>query len=452
MTKQFKLKKRVFKGMLNSVFFRTGIALMVLFLLTSMMAFLFSIGTTDILEYALSFEAIQTRETVIERDATGYYSIKVANEADTTPIKILQLTDIHLGNGVCTQKQDRYAINAVYKVVKAVEPDLIMVTGDSVYPVFIQTMTSNNLEQTKVFCNMMESIGIPWAYAYGNHDEEVYATHRKSSLTSYYQSISYENGGKCLFTPEQRMIDLENDTEFEMYGEFSGDVYGDSNYFINVLNSDSSLNTTCLVIDSNMYIEGSLTDGYDNIHEDQIEWYEKELTRVSNCYNAQDGTSGLANSLAFYHIPSQEYYDVWNALEKQCTKLTDEWGTHFAEGTTENIDGNDVYYHYGYMGEGYRDNGEAIISDAKYSDLFFEKLVELGSTKATFVGHDHKNTYSVTYKGIILNFGLSIDNLAYVDVADYEYRGGTIIELDDFSADGVWNMTISQLKLSDIVD
>lgn len=451
MKKSKKLKNKIFKGTLNSAFYRTGIAVMVLLLIASILSFMFSIGTTDTQVFASSFEKVETRQTIITRDATGYFSVKVASPSDTTPIKILQLTDIHLGNGINTGNKDRFALEACYTIIKEARPDIIMVTGDSVYPVFIQTMTSNNLEETKLFCNFMEAVGIPWGYAYGNHDEEVYGTHKKPALTEYYQSISYENGGSCLFTPEKRMLELENDAEFTMYGEFGGDVYGESNYFINLLNNDGSLNTTCAVLDSNLYVDGSLTDGYDNIHDDQTEWYEHELNRISAFYNAQDGTTGLANSVAFYHIPSQVYAHTWEALEEQAEMKTDEWGTYFDNNTTAMLDGKEVFYHYGYMGEGYRKNGEPIISDPKYPDNFFDKVVELGSTKAIFVGHDHKNTYSITYQGVRLNFGLSIDNLAYVKRAQTEYRGGTIIEFDDFGASGVWNLTITQLKLADIV-
>ena len=448
MEKKFKVKNRMFKSNKATFWFRFCVSFMIIFLLTSLVSFMFSIGTTDMLEYAASFNKVETRDTVIERDATGYYSIKTA-VSDSEPIKILQLTDIHIGNGVFTTISDRYAMDAIYKVVEFTKPDLIICTGDSAYPVFIQTGTSNNLNEARVFGTLMESIGVPWAFAYGNHDSEVYGTHKKSAITKYYESLSYENGGSCLFTAEQTMLEFDNNAEFGMDGEYFGDVFGESNYFVNVLNFDGSLNTMCVLLDSNMYVDGSLTDGYDNIHEDQIEWYEAELNRVSKSYGYPDGA--LATSLAFYHIPNQEYYKVWDALEKDAEMLTDEWGTYFASGTKVKIGEDDVVYNFGYMGEGYRENGEAIISVPRYDDLFFEKAVELGSTKGIFVGHDHKNTFSITYRGINLNFGLSIDNLAYVKQTDTAYRGGTVIELDDYSAGGEWSMVIAQDKYSEMV-
>lgn len=40
-------------------------------------------------------------------------------------------------------------------------------------------------------------------------------------------------------------------------------------------------------------------------------------------------------------------------------------------------------------------------------------MLELGSTQAIFCGHDHKNNFSLDYKGIRLTYGMSVDYLAY---------------------------------------
>lgn len=58
-------------------------------------------------------------------------------------------------------------------------------------------------------------------------------------------------------------------------------------------------------------------------------------------------------------------------------------------------------------------------------DEMFETMLELGSTKGCFVGHDHMNNYSVNYKGIRLTYGLSCDHNIYV----VPFRGGTLINI-----------------------
>ena len=65
----------------------------------------------------------------------------------------------------------------------------------------------------------------------------------------------------------------------------------------------------------------------------------------------------------------------------------------------------------------------------------FDKILELGSTKGVFVGHDHYNTQSVTYKGIQLTYGMSIDYLAYKGIKKrINQRGATIIDIADDSS------------------
>ena len=51
------------------------------------------------------------------------------------PLKILQLTDIHIGGSYSTRKKDKLALQAVEKIVNASDADFVIVTGDMVYPI-----------------------------------------------------------------------------------------------------------------------------------------------------------------------------------------------------------------------------------------------------------------------------------------------------------------------------
>ena len=53
------------------------------------------------------------------------------------PFRILQLTDIHIGGGLLSRKKDGLALDAVRKIVRASHADLVVVTGDMVYPLFM---------------------------------------------------------------------------------------------------------------------------------------------------------------------------------------------------------------------------------------------------------------------------------------------------------------------------
>jgi len=59
---------------------------------------------------------------------------------------------------------------------------------------------------------------------------------------------------------------------------------------------------------------------------------------------------------------------------------------------------------------------------------FFEAAVQNGWLKWMFCGHDHLNTLSLTYQGIRMTYGMSIDYLGYSGIAkQFVQRGATLI-------------------------
>ena len=71
------------------------------------------------------------------------------------------------------------------KLIKNVNPDLIVVGGDTV-------LTAWNDICTQQFCDFMEKFEIPWAPVFGNHDYEGRAD--KAKLAEIYESSEH-----CLF-------------------------------------------------------------------------------------------------------------------------------------------------------------------------------------------------------------------------------------------------------------
>jgi len=290
---------------------------------------------------------------------------------------ILQLTDLHFGRGFLSRKSDILAHNAVVTIVNRVKPDLIILTGDNVYPISIFSGTSNNMRQSKYVGELMESFQIPWTLTFGNHDCEPFSKADKNKLASYYSSLEH-----CL---------LKNDVK---------DISGTGNHIIKLNNADSTLNTALVMLDSNMYVGKTFFSGFDNIHDDQIEWYKKSIKEMSG--------EKIASSLAFFHMPPQEMRDAWEILK---------------------LGGTDkVTYHLGGIGE----INDHVGYSRKKQGNFFEEMVKLKSCKGMFFGHDHLSNLSVTYKGIRLTYGMSIDFLAYRKIRKkYTQRGGTIINIKD---------------------
>ena len=74
--------------------------------------------------------------------------------------------------------------------------------------------------------------------------------------------------------------------------------------------------------------------------------------------------------------------------------------------------------------------GEAVCNGKQCG--LYEKMAELNCTKWVYVGHDHKNSYSVLDKttSITLSYGMGMDYTAYPTIKHTtKYRGGRVILL-----------------------
>lgn len=312
-------------------------------------------------------------------DKSGIYTLTSASDE----FKILQLTDIHLGGSAMSYTKDIKALEACYDLISYTEPDLVIVTGDLVFPMGIMSFSFNNRAPIMQFASFMRNVGIPWAFTYGNHDTETLAVITVSEMDELLKELSYRSSNNLL------------------YPYIQPDIYGRSNQLIEIRNSDGSLRQAVFLIDSNDYVEGAKgINEYDYIHDDQVEWYREKVLEL----NKKEGH--VVPSMIFFHIPLQEY--------KEANEL-------YEAGSDE------VKYYYGILGEKMIDK----ICCSDYSSKLFDTAVELGSTKAMFCGHDHYNNQSVEYKGIRLTYGYSIDYLAMPGIEnDKEQRGATLITID----------------------
>lgn len=320
-------------------------------------------------------------QLVPEIDENGYYTFVTDGD-----LKIMQLTDIHIGAGFLSIQKDNKALNAVAAMITEEKPDLVIVTGDIAYPVPFQAGTFNNKTSATLFADLMEQLGVYWCPVMGNHDTESYSYFSRKTIGELYSSDKYEH---CLFQSGPDEVD------------------GTGNYIVNVKNTKGEITQSLIMLDSHSYVGNSLIGGimwnYDAIHENQVEWYQQELK------NLQAQNNGvMPKSLCFFHIPVIEQRDAWNEYVEN--GLQD----------TEN-----VKYYYGKAGE----TGDVVYSgEDNYG--FFDRALELGSTQGIFCGHDHLNNFSIDYKGIRFTYGYSIDYLAYVGIMNYGLqRGCTIIDV-----------------------
>ncbi len=326
-------------------------------------------------------------------DATGVYSI-VAPEDD---FRILHLTDIHLGGSLASYSKDLKALDAVYTEIAYAKPDLVIVTGDLCFPLGILSFSLNNMAPFYQFAAFMRNTNIPWAFTYGNHDTELIASASKWDINEVLKSLSFKTSANLLYPYTQP------------------EIYGRSNQLIKVLNSDGSLNTALFLIDSNDYTGNGIND-YDYIHNDQVNWYRDEVTRLCN---EQDR---VVPSMVFFHIPLQQYKTAYELY----------------------IDGSDeVKYFFG-------ENNEKMIDKiccSDYPSTLFDTMVELGSTKAVFCGHDHYNNMSLEYQGIRLTYGMSIDYLAMPGIEnDVLQRGAELITIHKDGSFGIEQIPLHTIQ------
>lgn len=307
-----------------------------------------------------------------EKDENGIYTFTTDRE-----LKILQLTDIHIGGGWMSFKKDRMAFNAVAAMVTAEKPDLVVITGDLVYPVPFQSGTFNNMLSTKLVIALMEKLQVPWTLTLGNHDTESYSYFSREKIGTLYtdEALRY-----CLFSVGPEEVD------------------GVGNHNIHVKNTQGKITQELIFMDSHSYTDGDVFGifwKYDNIHQNQVDWYEKVILEAKK--NNPD-----VKSLAFFHIPLVEFRDANTAL----------------------MNGDETVKHIsGVIGE-----KDPYIYCGMHEDNLFEKALELGSTQGFFFGHDHDNNAVMNYKGVDFTYGYSVDYLAYIGMSKRGYqRGCTVI-------------------------
>lgn len=357
-----------------------------------------NIGVVEGLEKEIaSYGVVDIPEKLVpKKDENGCWVFTTDRD-----FRIMHLTDIHIGGGFMSRDTDTMALNAVAAMVTKEKPDLVIATGDIAFPVPYSAGTFNNKSGAKLFAELMESLGVYWTVTFGNHDSEVYSYYDREAISGFYEESGFKH---CLYQPGPENVD------------------GYGNHIIKVKNTKGIITQGIVLIDSHAYVDNglmsSINGDYDNIHKNQVEWYKNEIEKM-NAENSiaikkiqKDANGGLhknftpVKTLAFFHIPLVEFKDAWVEFEGNGFKDTEK-----------------VKYMDGIIGE----TGERIYSGIGEDDLF-EAMLEMGSTKAMFNGHDHYNNTTLSYKGIVFSYGYSIDYFAYKNIDEQgSQRGCTII-------------------------
>ncbi len=182
-------------------------------------------------------------------------------------LKIVQFTDVHWKPG---DSKSNAAARCINTVLDAEHPDFVVFTGDIAFakPAF-EALDS-------AFAPVIER-GIPFAFTFGNHDDEQDRT-RKEILEFVMKKPL------CLTTTAEG-------------------VSGMSNFCLPVKSADGKRDAAVIyVFDSNSYSTIKEIKGYDWVKPDQTDWYR----RLSAAYTESNGGKPLP-SIVFQHIPVPEF-------------------------------------------------------------------------------------------------------------------------------------------------
>ncbi len=365
--------------------------------------------------YIRSFEPVdytgEDRSVPVKED--GFYTFVTDED-----LEVMYFTDIHIGGGFWTYKKDKKAIFEVMSMLQKEKPDLVILGGDNVYAVpgigYGGGFTFNNKMVAKTVVTLFNHAGVYFSTVLGNHDTEAFDYSKRQSVGELYMSDQFEYS---IF--EEMFTDLDATT-----------IPSVSNQFILVKNSAGHITKVILLIDSNDYVDTSLSASinqrYDVIHDAQVEWAAGVIKELSRKEGLPEGE--YLKTLLFLHIPVGEYKV---ALDELIEEIPDNGagGRRYvkrepAGENTEFVTGwwDDDKIYYGGLNNGIEPADE---------DCLFEVLCDdMHSVEAMFCGHDHLNNVSVKYKGVLLAYNYSIDNSAYkgINRAGLQ-RGASVITI-----------------------
>jgi hypothetical protein len=274
---------------------------------------------------------------------------------------IVQITDVHWTNG---EEVDQRSRGLIERVLDAEQPDLVALTGDLIEG--DQCVEPGDALRQVVA--PIEARGIPWALAFGNHDDEG-ALSRLELL-----QVAQESAG-CL--AERGPVDMT----------------GVGNYVLRVGSARADALAAALYFLDSGGVNRLGVGDYAWLARDQIDWYARTARSLAGEYQqglAEGGAAAALPALAFFHIPLPELDQVW--LGGAC------------------------------RGE----KNEAVCCPALNSG-FFAALVEAGDVMGVFVGHDHVNDFEGGLCGVTLAYGRQSGYASYG--RDGFSRGARVIRL-----------------------
>ncbi|MBQ6884670.1 MAG: metallophosphoesterase [Clostridia bacterium] len=290
-----------------------------------------------------------------------------------------------------TVTQWREARNELETLVKRSNPDFVMINGD---------MNSKNvipMDMWDLFISPLSKRNIYWATTNGNHDPFKY---------KYYKM--YKSYELCM-----NNIVSANDIGY--------DSTRPMNYVLPVYSNDGSKIVFAIYgMDSGTAGDG----GYEGLSLKQIEWYKEQ----SNAFKKIN--SGMAvTSVLCMHIPLPQILEMYYGGESTIYGIANEI----------NFNNN------GYITQSGKkiDKINIHTSSKELDNNIFETILQQGDIKAVIFGHNHRNNFIGSYKGVLLGFAGKLSTGCY---SDNTCRGGRLIKFNQQNPKEFTTCWLSALK------
>jgi 3',5'-cyclic AMP phosphodiesterase CpdA len=185
-------------------------------------------------------------------------------------LKLLAITDLHFFED--RRVTDRLTLNDIKKMIKTFDPELMLINGD----IWFEDDLGGSFGRCKWACREIGSLGIPWAFVWGNHDTSLDHTKLHAIIANTPNSI------------------------------YRGETY-DGHYRIEICTAGKFAPFwNFIIVDNALPVNG--------FQQADIRWFNDEVARI------RQETPNPPPAFLFCHVPLVQFRTVWESGQAKGVK------------------------------------------------------------------------------------------------------------------------------------
>ena len=374
-------------GLKKKVIISCSIALAAIIMIVCIILFAplpMNIDWDSIYDIESNVKLLQPGEGGNATNASALVKMNADGTIDTSDWKILQFTDMHLSEKNKGDLGNDRTMECFINAIETERPDFVALTGDIITSI-------RGRARAVQLCEVMEKLGVYWAYCLGNHEGDAFCKLQRKPLMDIIEKYPH-----CL---------SEGSVKKTAAGE---EVWGIGNFVVNLLGADHKVVQSLIFMDSGDAISKEdakrlnvESGSYDYLKESQKVWFEEQVRAVT------DDLKNDVKTMLFIHIPLVQQRNVtYVALNNEAT-LAAGWTAEAPIEGWSYIDGKEAVDHAdnlvgkiaikdGWSVANGSGNFEGVCS-SDYDNKMYDLMKSLGCVNGLFCGHDHVND-SVLYE------------------------------------------------------